>query len=155
MNKPAKLSEIIEGMDFQFDETSSFLNTRTGQVVSVGDDDLRAAEDEKVVKLWPEWQRDNIQIAKEILEEDYYVRLPSKFDINEYSVMEDFCLSLSDERISNKLLNYIKGRGAFRRFKDEIYRLGIEEDWYKYRDNAFKEMAIDWCKDNGVEFIDE
>jgi len=153
MNKPAKLSEIIEGMDFQFDETSSFLNTRTGQVVSVGDDDLRAAEDEKVVKLWPEWQRDNIQIAKEILEEDYYVRLPSKFDINEYSIMEDFCLSLSDERISNKLLNYIKGRGAFRRFKDEIYRLGIEEDWYRYRDNAFKEMAIDWCKDNGVEFI--
>ena len=155
MNKPAKLSEIIEGMDLQFDETSSFLNTKTGQVVSVDADDFRAAEDEKVVKLCPEWQRNNIQIAKEILEEDYYIKLPSKFDINEYSIMEDFCLSLSDERVSHKLVNSIKGRGAFRRFKDEVHRHGIEEDWYKYRDNAFREMAIDWCEGNGVEFIDE
>ena len=155
MNKPAKLSDIIDGIDFQFDETNSFLNTKTGEVVSVSHDDFLAAEDDKVITLWPEWQRDNILIAKEILEEDYFIRLPSKFDINEYSMMEDFSLSLTNERMSNKLLNAIRGKGAFRRFKDEVYRLGIEDDWFKYRDNAFKEFVIEWCKDNEVEFIDE
>jgi len=155
MNKPVKLSEIIEGMDFQSDETSYFLNTKTGEVVGASYDDFRAAEDDKVITLWPEWQRENIQIAKEILEEDYFIRLPSKFDINEYSMMEEFSLSLTNERMSNKLLDSIRGRGAFRRFKDEVYRLGIEDDWFKYRDDAFKEVAIEWCKDNEVEFVDE
>ena len=50
------------------------------------------------------------------------------------------------------LLDSIHGAGAFRRFKDTLYRLGIEEDWYKYRDHALEEMAIEWLEAEGIPF---
>ena len=35
-----KLQDILEGMDFQSDERSSFLNLTTGEVVSITDEEL-------------------------------------------------------------------------------------------------------------------
>jgi hypothetical protein len=37
-----KLADIVEEMDFQSDEQSSFLNLTTGEVVSITDEELRA-----------------------------------------------------------------------------------------------------------------
>ncbi|HNT44737.1 MAG TPA: UPF0158 family protein, partial [Syntrophorhabdaceae bacterium] len=58
-----------------------------------------------------------------------------------------------DEGLKEDLLYTIDGRGAFRRFKDAIHRLGIEKDWFKYRDGRLKELAVDWLKANGIPFI--
>jgi hypothetical protein len=44
------------------------------------------------------------------------------------------------------------GSGAFGRFKDAIHYYDIAEDWYKYRDNALRQIAIDWCQENNIEF---
>jgi len=41
-----KLSDLIEGMDFQSDEWSSFLNMIAGEVVSITDEELCAAEND-------------------------------------------------------------------------------------------------------------
>jgi hypothetical protein len=104
----------------------------------------------------PEWQREVLMVKKDILQNrENYVELPSKVEINEYRIMEDFCHSVEDRGISEKLSDAIKGRGAFRRFKDNIVRLGIEARWYKYKDEALKRMAIEWCKDNNIDYIDE
>lgn len=70
-------------------------------------------------------------------------------------MMERFALSVNNEEISDSLYTAIKGRGAFRRFKDEVRRFGIEEDWYRYRDEKFKELAIEWCEDNKIDFTDD
>ena len=59
--------------------------------------------------------------------------------------MRQFCFSVGDQKISQSLLNAIHGRGAFRIFKDSIHRLGIADQWYKYRDNAIKKSFL-----NGV-----
>ena len=45
MAVPVKLKDIIEGLEFLTDEGSSYLNTTTGEVVSVTTEDLRAAEE--------------------------------------------------------------------------------------------------------------
>lgn len=50
------------------------------------------------------------------------------------------------------LYGLIKGSGAFRRFKDAVHHYGIADDWYKYRDNALRQTAIDWCRHNNIEF---
>ncbi len=68
--------------------------------------------------------------------------------------MERFCLSIDDAEMSDALCDLIKGSGAFRRFEDALYHHGIEKDWYSYRDNALKEIAIDWCRENDIEFDD-
>ena len=78
--------------------------------------------------------------------------MPTKFDIHEYSIMEKFCLSLNDDKMSDNLYSVIKGSGAFGRFKDAIGEYDIADDWYKYRNDALKEIAIEWCQEKGIEF---
>lgn len=151
-----KLSEIIGEMELQHDQGSLYLNKKTGEVVLLIDEELLTAEEEESSEELPEWQREAMKVAKDILENgENYVELPSKEEINEYRIMEDFCRSVEDRRISEKLFDAIKGRGAFRRFKDNIVRLGIEDRWYKYKKEAFKKIAIEWCEDNDIDYIDE
>ncbi len=148
-----KLNDIIEGMECQSDESQSYLDKRTGTLVSISDEEMQAAEDNEPIEDFPEWQQDLIKIAKEILQETGdYIGLPSKFDIHEYSIMERFCLSLDDPEISDTLYSLIKGSGAFRRFKDALYEYNLSDEWYKYRDSRLKEIVIEWCEENGIEF---
>jgi len=148
-----KLDDIIEGLEFQTDESHSFLDKRTGKVVTISYEEMKAAENDKPIENFPEWQQDLIKIAKEIVAETGdYIHLPTKFDINEYRIMEDFCWSIEDAEMRETLCNLIKGSGAFRRFKDAIKDFGIENDWYKYRDDALKQIAIEWCQEHGIEF---
>jgi hypothetical protein len=151
-----KLSEIIGEMELQHDQGSLYLNKKTGEVVLLIDEELLTAEEEESSGELPEWQREAMKVAKDVLENgENYVELPSKEEINEYRIMEDFCRSVEDRGISEKLSDAIKGRGAFRRFKDNIVRLGIEDGWYKYKKEAFKKIAIEWCEDNDIDYIDE
>jgi hypothetical protein len=123
-----KLSDIVEGLEFQSDERSSFRNLTTGEVVSITDEELRAAENGGPLEDFPEWQHDAIRIAGEILETDHYLPLPDRFEINEYRMMERFCLSVDDDDMREELCDAIRGRGAFRRFKDRMQAYGIAED---------------------------
>lgn len=151
-----KLNEIIEGLEFQSDESSSFLDKTTGKVVLISDYEISAAEDGDPIEDFPDWEQDLVRIAKEIVDETgNYIDLPTKFDINEYSIMEKFCLSLNDSEMSDNLYSSIKGSGAFRRFKDAINEYDIADDWYKYRNDVLKEIAIEWCKENNIEFEDK
>ncbi len=148
-----KLNDIIEGLEIQSDERHSFLDKRTSEVVSISDEEMRAAEDDDPIEDFPDWEQDLVRIAKEIVDETgNYIDLPTKFDIHEYSIMEKFCLSLNDDEMSNNLYSVIKGSGAFGRFKDAIHEYDIADDWYKYRNDALKEIAIEWCQEKGVEF---
>src|SRR5215467_7167640 len=123
-----KLSDLVEGLEFQSDERSSFLNLTTGEVVAITDEELRAAEHDEPLEDFPDWQHDAIRIAGEIIETDHYLPLPDRFEINEYRIMERFCLSVDDEDIRDDLCNAIRGRGAFRYFKDRIHAYEIAED---------------------------
>ena len=151
-----KLNDIIEGLEFESDERNSFLDKRTGEVVSISEEEMQAAEDDEPIEDFPDWQQDLVRIAKEIVDETgNYIALPTKFDIDEYSIMEKFCLSLNDSEMSDTLYSLIKGSGAFRRFKDAVHEYDIADDWYKYRNNALKEVAIEWCQENDIEFEDK
>jgi len=147
-----KLSDLIEGMDFQSDECFSYLNTATGEVVSVTTEELRAIEEDAPLEDFPAWQHDAIRIAKDIIETDSYLQLPDRFEINEYRIMERFCLSVDDEDMRDDLCDAIRGRGAFRRFKDRMQLYGMAEEWYRYRDAALREIAVAWCEAHGISY---
>ncbi len=38
--------------------------------------------------------------------------------------------------------------------KDTLRRLGIEKDWYRFREEAFKEIARDWLQANNIPFVE-
>ena len=148
-----KLDELIDGLESQSDESNSFLNKKTGEAVLVTDYAMRAAEDDKPLEDLPDWERELVTIAREILAETgEYIPLPTKFDIHEYSIMEQFCLSLDDPEMCNIFCDLIRGGGAFRRLKDAIHEYDIADEWYSRRNNALKEIAIEWSRENNIEF---
>jgi hypothetical protein len=77
-----------------------------------------------------------------------------QFFCPEYEMMEDFCLTIRNEKNQEIILSSIKGKGAFRRFKDNVIRLGVEEQWYSYRKERYKQVAIEWCQDNNIDYIE-
>jgi hypothetical protein len=155
MSIKVKLKDIIEEMEIQFEESRSLLNINTGKIVLVTSEDLRAAEDEKPFDHLSEWEQENRMIAMDVVENfENYIELPTKYEVNEYEIMEFFCLTVSDQRRQESLLRAIKGKGAFRRFKDKIIDFEIEDQWYSYRDEYFKQIAIEWCQENKINYIE-
>jgi hypothetical protein len=78
--------------------------------------------------------------------------LPTSFDIHEWSIMKRFGQERGNARQRDELLDSLHDRGAFRMFKSALRRLSIEEEWYRFRDSAFKEIAKDWLESNGIEY---
>ena len=78
--------------------------------------------------------------------------LPTQYEINEYQIMVDFIETIYNLEIKNNLQRLIQGKGAFRRFKDYCFEMNIIQEWYNYRDKRYKEIAIDWCKQNELEY---
>ena len=62
-----------------------------------------------------------------------YIPLPRQYDMNEYRMMEEFIYDLPAGRAQDALDAAIRGKGAFRRFKDRLYDFDLQEKWYKYR----------------------
>lgn len=85
-------------------------------------------------------------------EEDFWVRVPGRYEQNEYGMMEDFIYSRDNETVQEWLSNAIRGRGAFRRFRGACERFHILDDWYDFEEDAKRNQAIRWCEDNGIEY---
>jgi len=130
------------------------LNCETGTVVSITGEELRAAEEDAPLEDLPEWQHEALRIAKDILETAHYLALPDKFAIDEYRIMERFCYSIDDDDIRDDLGDAIRNRGAFRRFKDRMREYGIADDWYQYRDEALREIVLDWCEVHSIQYTE-
>ena len=120
----------------------------------LSDEAISMAENEATD--YSDWQEEDINIAKHYLETpDDFIDLPSQYDVDEYRMMEDFALNLENEKFTDQLIFALKGKGAFRRFKDAVLSLEIEKDWYQFRDTRYKEFALDWCEENGIGIEEE
>ena len=140
MAMKVKLNDVIEAIDCVNDEIQYFYSTKT----------------EEILMVWEGMV--NGEDAPDLIEEiegslDEYIILPGQYEIDEYSMMEEFIDSLPEGYKQDKLYDAISGRGAFRRFKDEVYELGLEQKWYKYRDSEYEKLVIEWCEKNSLEII--
>jgi hypothetical protein len=147
------LKDVVEAMDLPNDEWTSYLNLKTGEIVTVTDEDRRLVEDEEVDEEdLPDWQRESLPKVREALESSDYEPLPDKFEIHEWAIMERFSNDQASEEQRDELLDAIHGAGAFRMFKSTIRRLGIEDDWFRFRQSAFEDIAKAWLKEHDVSF---
>lgn len=153
MQAKVKLSEIAETMDLQSDDMTAWLNRKTGEIVMFNNEILRAVEDgddpQEAIDMYGGCEKD-IDIAKEIAGGDTWLALPSKFYIHDYSIMEKFCRAQTDSDVRNSLLNAIRGKGAFGRFRAAVEQAGLLDQWYEFRKSAYMEIAREWCGEKGV-----
>ena len=130
------LSDIVEALEMISDSSEAFLNKRTGEIVWLSEYMDRAEYEE----------------LSDQLDEDGFYRLPTQYDIHEYKIMTDYIDSLPSGEFQKRLSIAVRGRGAFRRFKDELSWYGISSEWYSFRDRALEKLAETWCQDNGLQY---
>ncbi len=146
------LREVVDAISFQPEGAAAYLDPDSGEIVEVSEEELRLAEDEESAAAAPEWQQEAIQKAREILDSDRFLELPTKSDIHEWAIMERFAEEQADDDRRETLLRAIHGSGAFRRFKEAIRRLEIEQDWYRFRDAAVEAIVKEWLESHGIEY---
>jgi len=69
-----------------------------------------------------------------------------------YQDMADFADGITDERAGRRLARAIGGKGAFRRFKDELHEEhpDLLPAWYAFRDTRSRRRAVQWLADNSL-----
>lgn len=159
MSLPVSLDDVLEQLHLQMDETTVYLHEETGELLMVQDREARKAdalaEDEIDEEDLPEWQQDVLPKVREAVHEPEWLALPSQWDIHDYEIMEKFCYSVEDDDHREQLLRAIRGRGAFRYFRDTADRLGLTEDWYAFRDQAYEDIAVRWLEAHDIPYVRE
>jgi Uncharacterised protein family (UPF0158) len=69
-----------------------------------------------------------------------------------YQDMADFAEAITNEQAGRRLLRAIQGKGAFRRFKDELHEEypDLLPAWYAFRDARAQRRAVEWLADNSL-----
>lgn len=124
MPKPVNLSDILDALDSQGDETHYWVDRETGHVEMLTDEFLNMAGDDRDQDSdHPEWMRAMVDLARRIeAEPERFAELPDCFEIDEWSLMEEFTRTIPDPAIAQDLDRAIHGQGAFRRFKSALDR---------------------------------
>lgn len=130
-----KLSEVIDALDFTNDKIECYYNPTNEKIFMSNIGDYGNLNEDEIDELF-----------------EKSIMLPTRYDINEYEMMKEFAKTIEDTILQNQLYISLNGGGAFRRFKDTCINFNMIDDWYKFRDKKYKEIAINWCKENNIKF---
>lgn len=129
-----KLQEVLEALEGAGMEMEYYYNTKTKEILMVFDGMVNGEYNPKLME----------ELSEGFVED--FIPLPGQYEINEYRMMEYFIYELPAGRIRDVLEQAIRGKGAFRRFKDRLFDLEMEQEWYKYRDVCYEKIAREWCE---------
>ena len=129
------LSKIIEGLEMVDEIIDCYYNPK---------------KDEIFLSNIGEYSEEDLDEIDELFEKSYI--LPTQYEINEYQIMVDFIETIDNLEIKSNLERLIQGKGAFRRFKDYCFESNIIQDWYNFKKQKYKEIAINWCEQNELKY---
>ncbi len=152
-SRPVKLKDIVEALDSP-EEWECFLDRGTGEIVIVTENEAPYVDESSEFEDLPEWQQKSIRRVRNALDAGDLIELPSKFDIHEWDIMRRFAEAQSAAE-RDELLDAIHGKGAFRLFRAVLARLGLREDWYRFRTQALEMIARDWLRANDIRVVEE
>jgi hypothetical protein len=161
-----------------FDNTgfdiSYYLNTDTGQVLMVTDEDRRCwkgicdrQQGEHAPEVFdlelalaqsdlPDWQQEGVRTV-DFVETHYgrrVIAIPQNTTYEAYDVIQDFIATIEDRRLYEQLLQVTQGRGAFGRFRAILSEhLAEEQRWYAFEENRLRQQIADWLAEEGIEPI--
>jgi hypothetical protein len=69
-----------------------------------------------------------------------------------YEDMADFAEGVSNEQAGRRLARAIRGKGAFRRFRDELHEEypDLLEVWSRFSDIRAQRRAVEWLAENAL-----
>lgn len=169
---PLDMDELEIAFDDYSPEIHSYLDTRTGEVLTVPDE-IRANLETIYAELpedidtevldwprvtrehgWPEWMVGPLQDADRV-EGGFgigIVRVPEDESRDAYGDMEAFIDTVPDPRLRGHLERAIDGKGTFRRFTEELdYHDAEQERWFPFKRDRLRDRIWEWLEDKGIE----
>lgn len=126
--------EALAGFVDQHDSPGAYVDPATGEWRPAFDDlfDSQDDEDDEVGEDW--------------------IPIGGEGSHAAYRDMETFAAAVADPTVRGRLLECLQGRGAFRRFKDAMWR-GPEEvgrAWSAFHDARAELRVLDWAEQHGL-----
>jgi len=155
------LRQLVGEIDICSQEFHGFLNRQTGEFAAVSAEEMQSVAKEcerpeghaaAADAGLPEWQRQDMATARIVLSAKEWLKLPHLAQFEEYAVMEECCRSVTDERMRERLLDAIHGRGAFSRFKRAIHQAAIPDQWYAWREQRLAAFVAAWLDPQGIPY---
>ena len=133
---PVNWTDLETAFERNASEIESFLDTRSGDVVSVVAGALDQSEQRSKVAASPE----------------SFVRIESAASREQYRWMERFVTMVTDPALRERLVIAIDGKGAFRRFKDVLVAYPAErERWFSFRGDLLHWQIQKWMEREQLE----
>lgn len=103
------LKQVIQAIEEANEVFTSFWDAKTGKTVYLAD------------PLVTDMTEEDKALAAAIEDTpERFLRFPTKYEIHQYRIMEDFVDQLSLGKVQKELAYAIRGKGAFRRFKQSV-----------------------------------
>lgn len=102
----------------------------------------------------PTWLHDALREADAVAEAlgTRFIEVPEADSRAGYADMAAFVETVASLRLRDRLAAAIRGRGAFRRFKDALADHPAErERWFAFKDARLRERALAWMASEGIE----
>ena len=131
------LSKIIEGLEMVDNIVDCYYNPEKDEIFLSNIGEYEELTEDEIDELF----------EKSII-------LPTQHEINEYQIIVDFIETIDNLEIKSNLQRLIQGKGAFRRFRDKLYDLNLEQQWYSYKDSAYERIARQWCERHKIDIVE-
>ena len=135
-----KLQELVDMFDSISDFEHIVYDKQENDFIFIDSNIMSMAEYEEIID----------KIDRD--EEGRYYYLPSTYEFHDSEVIEEYIGNIKNEYIQEELEESFYGRGKYRRFKDSLRKYRIEDDYYNFREKYLKDIAIEWCKENNIEY---
>ena len=139
------LQDVIEAIEFENDQLSHYYNKETGVIIYKEDESSSRykAEDFNRLEEFEEWERELIKELKDLEDNpNNYIKLPDYKDVDEYKLMVSF-----------SKVNNIDIKASVKELKEEIEKRALLSEWYTYREEAEKNIAVSWCNENHINIL--
>lgn len=182
MNEPKRrlkidMQELVDAYDFRDDSDTLtyWFDLETGDVVLVHEEARSMLEDIYRKYADPDtgeldwqvvlpqlnvqgWEQDTILVANRIEQglDTRFIAIPDVHTFDGYKDMVRFIGTVSNQRLQERLDWAIRGKGAFRRFKDVLYDYpDWRERWFQFRDERMYKRVLYWLETIGVEPMED
>jgi hypothetical protein len=106
------------------------------------------------IHMRSDWDADQFEpLPQDIDDGARYAKLP---DPRYLDLGEELVLRFAAERLDEHydgIAAIFSRKGAYRRFRQFLSRLGALDSWYEFENNAREKALRDWCAENSVEVV--
>lgn len=134
-------SDLELAFTWRMEEGGHYLDLETAEVVTV-----TATEDDEL-------GQEEIDAG---IQEGRFLWIDPIESSVQFRWMEEFVDTLRSERLRERLVEALRGRQPFRRFKEELIEAPAQrERWFLFQRDRVREAIRDWMEENGLEMADD